>query len=104
MAKKLKIAFLHKALLYGGAERLILDMGLAFKDQGHQVTVYTAEFDPVRTFEEFTTSGIKVKVLTAHKESGRVHSCKDQRQISWVAKPYQDVLYFFILRLELHRI
>jgi hypothetical protein len=75
MAKKLKIAFLHKALLYGGAERLILDMGLAFQEQGHQVTVYTAEFDPARTFEEFSTSGIKVKVLACDSESGRVRAC-----------------------------
>ena len=71
MSKKLKIAFLHKALLYGGAERLILDMGLAFQGQGHQVTVYTAEFDPVRTFEEFSTSGVKVKVSACDSESRR---------------------------------
>lgn len=87
MSKKLKIAFLHKALLYGGAERLILDMGLAFKEQGHQVTVYTAEFDSAKTFEEFSTSGIKVKVRTVKKESCRLHTCQNQRKISCLDEP-----------------
>lgn len=64
MVKKLKISFLHKALLYGGAERLILDMALAFKDQGHEVTIYTADYDPSKTFEEFKDPAITVKVAT----------------------------------------
>lgn len=87
MSKKLKIAFLHKALLYGGAERLILDMGLAFKDQGHQVTVYTAEFDPTRTFAEFSNSGIKVKVGFSQSESCWIHPCSDQGEAAWADEP-----------------
>ncbi len=87
MAKKLKIAFLHKALLYGGAERLVLDMGLAFQEQGHQVTVYTAEFDPARTFEEFSNSGIKVKVKASDLESGWFRTCENQRQAPWPDEP-----------------
>ena len=83
MPKNLKIAFLHKALLYGGAERLILDMAIAFKDQKHDVTIYTAEFDPVRTFEEFSTSGIKVKVYLYNLESCRLHTIKNKRKIPW---------------------
>jgi alpha-1,3/alpha-1,6-mannosyltransferase len=73
MVKKLKIAFLHKALLYGGAERLILDMALALKDQGHQITIYTAEFDAARTFSEFSDPSINVKVrIDNHIESRRL--------------------------------
>lgn len=58
--KPLKIAFLHKALMYGGAERLILDMALALKEQGHTVTVYTAEYAPEKTFPEFKDMNVKV--------------------------------------------
>lgn len=79
MVKKLKIAFLHKALLYGGAERLILDMALAFKEQGHQTTIYTAEFDPARTFDEFSEAGITVKVRTSNLESWWMDTCQNQR-------------------------
>ena len=61
--KSLKIAFLHKALMYGGAERLILDMALALKEQGHAVTVYTAEYAPEKTFPEFKDMNVKVASL-----------------------------------------
>jgi hypothetical protein len=64
MVKKLKIAFLHKALMFGGAERLILDMGLAFKEQGHSVSIYTCEYDAKKTFPEFDESGINIKVYS----------------------------------------
>lgn len=56
----LKIAFLHKALLYGGAERLILDMALAFREN-HKVTIYTCEYDKDKTFPDFQTSKVAIK-------------------------------------------
>ena len=59
--RPLKIAFLHKALLYGGAERLILDMALAFKEQSHTVSIYTCEYDKEKTFPDFQTSGVTIK-------------------------------------------
>ena len=63
--KRLKIAFLHKALIFGGAERLILDLGLSAVKQGHEVTFLTSEYNPKRVFNEFsTTPGITVKVAT----------------------------------------
>ena len=61
MSKKLRIAFLHKALLFGGAERLILDMALAFKEQSHEVSIYTAEYDKEKTFTDFQTSGVEIR-------------------------------------------
>lgn len=74
--KKIKIAFLHKALLFGGAERLILDMALSFKDQGHQTTIYTAEYEPEKTFPEFQDAGVTIKVanLSNSLESRCVYS------------------------------
>jgi alpha-1,3/alpha-1,6-mannosyltransferase len=56
----LRIAFLHKALLYGGAERLILDMALSFREESHQVTIYTCEYDKDKTFPDFQTSKIGI--------------------------------------------
>lgn len=64
LEKGLKIAFLHKALMFGGAERLILDMGLAFQEQGHSVVLYTAEYDKAKTFPEFEHTSIQIKVAT----------------------------------------
>lgn len=59
----MKIAFLHKALIFGGAERLILDMALASGQLGHQSTFYTCNYNSKRTFEEFSNSkSITVKV------------------------------------------
>ena len=58
MTKKIRIAFLHKALLFGGAERLILDMCLSFRDQGHHTAIYTAEYEPEKTFPEFKEQGV----------------------------------------------
>ncbi len=66
MVKKIKIAFLHKALLFGGAERLILDMALSFNEKGHQTTIYTAEYDAEKTFPEFKNSGVTIKVVWYH--------------------------------------
>lgn len=61
-SKKLNISFLHKGLMFGGAERLILDMGLAFIAQGHSVKLLTAEYDQKKTFPEFKESGIEIEV------------------------------------------
>ena len=59
----MKIAFLHKGLIFGGAERLILDIALALQKEGHSSTFYTTKYDPKRTFDEFRCSkNITVKV------------------------------------------
>ncbi|KAL7671721.1 hypothetical protein ACOME3_006625 [Neoechinorhynchus agilis] len=48
----LNCAILHPDLGIGGAERLILDMALALRLNGHGVHIYTNHFDPSRCFKE----------------------------------------------------
>lgn len=48
----LNIAFLHPDLGIGGAERLVLDAGLAYKSKGHSVIFYTSHHDPAHCFPE----------------------------------------------------
>ncbi|ORX57091.1 UDP-Glycosyltransferase/glycogen phosphorylase [Piromyces finnis] len=50
--KKLKIAFVHPDLGIGGAERLIVDAGMALKNSGHEVTMYTSHHDKTHCFKE----------------------------------------------------
>lgn len=38
--KKLKIAILHPDLGIGGAERLVVDAGIALKNEGNDVQLY----------------------------------------------------------------
>jgi hypothetical protein len=49
----MKIAFLHKALIFGGAERLILDIALSFSQHGHSSSFYTCQYDKNKTFDEY---------------------------------------------------
>ncbi len=46
------MAILHPDLGIGGAEQLIINLGLALKTKGYDVEVYTPYFDPNRCFEE----------------------------------------------------
>ncbi|XP_071952499.1 alpha-1,3/1,6-mannosyltransferase ALG2-like [Antedon mediterranea] len=47
-----KIVFVHPDLGIGGAERLIVDAGLALKQQGFEVKMFTAHHDPKHCFSE----------------------------------------------------
>lgn len=61
----MKVAFVHPDLGLGGAERLIVNAALALQQRGHEVTIYTAHFDPHRAFEETTDpSQLGGKVVT----------------------------------------
>lgn len=63
MTSTKKIAFLHKNIVFGGAERLILDIGLSLTKEGHECTYFTTEYSTKKTFEEFSnTEGIKVEL------------------------------------------
>jgi alpha-1,3/alpha-1,6-mannosyltransferase len=46
MKNKPRIAILHPDLGIGGAETLIINVGLALKARGFDVVVYTPFFDP----------------------------------------------------------
>ncbi|OWR52503.1 putative AHPC/TSA protein [Danaus plexippus plexippus] len=58
-----KIIFLHPDLGVGGAERLVLDAGLAFKSKGHDVIYYTNHHDPSHCFAETRNGTFPVNVV-----------------------------------------
>jgi len=59
---KLRIAFAHPDLGLGGAERLVVDAALGLRGKGHDVTIYTARFDPARCFDEARDGTLRVVV------------------------------------------
>lgn len=58
-----KIIFLHPDLGIGGAERLVLDAALAFKNKGHEVAFYTNHHDPTHCFAETRDGTFPVSVV-----------------------------------------
>ena len=48
----MRVAFIHPDLGIGGAERLIVDAGLALKAEGHDIHIFTAHHDPEHCFKE----------------------------------------------------
>lgn len=60
--KKMKVVFIHPDLGIGGAERLVLDVALALKKQGIDVSFITNHFDPNHCFLELKNSTFPVKV------------------------------------------
>ncbi|MEW5305498.1 MAG: hypothetical protein WDW36_008032 [Sanguina aurantia] len=44
----------------GGAERLVIDAACELAQRGHQVTIFTAHYDPARCFEETLTGAFRV--------------------------------------------
>ena len=55
-----KIAFLHPDLGIGGAERLIVDAGMALKSLGHDVQMFTAHHDSQHCFAETQDGSLNV--------------------------------------------
>lgn len=53
---------MHPDLGIGGAERLVVDAALALNDLGHHCTIYTAHYDPARSFREVAPPNPKVAV------------------------------------------
>lgn len=56
------IAMLHPDLGVGGAERLVVDMGLALKEVGHRVTMFTSHHDRSHCFDETIDGSLEVVV------------------------------------------
>lgn len=44
--QRLRIAFLHPSLGFGGAERLVVNAARHLQSAGHQVTIFTTAYDP----------------------------------------------------------
>ncbi|XP_059473281.1 alpha-1,3/1,6-mannosyltransferase ALG2 [Neocloeon triangulifer] len=57
-----KVIFLHPDLGIGGAERLVVDAGLALKLKGHQVHFVTSHHDPSHCFSETRDGTLDVTV------------------------------------------
>ena len=67
------VVFLHPDLGIGGAERSVLDAGLALKSKGHNVKFVTAHHDVGHSFEETKNGtfevGLTASVITVHQHS-----------------------------------
>ena len=55
-----RVAFVHPDLGIGGAERLIVDAGLALRSKGHHVEMFTAHHDPLHCFSETKDGTLRV--------------------------------------------
>lgn len=62
-ASPMRVVLVHPDLGLGGAERLVVDMALALKRHGYDVTVYTSFHDPARSFEETHDGSLDVAVF-----------------------------------------
>jgi len=60
MGRRLRIAFIHPDFGIGGAERLVLDSATHLRAAGHQVTIFTAHYDPKHCFEETKELDLRV--------------------------------------------
>jgi alpha-1,3/alpha-1,6-mannosyltransferase len=56
----MSVAFIHLDLGIGGAENLVVNAAKGLQDNGYDVAVYTAHFDPSRAFKMTTDGTIKV--------------------------------------------
>lgn len=59
----MKVVFLHPDLGIGGAERLVVDAGVALQSQGHSVHFITSHHDLNHSFEETKNGTLKVTVV-----------------------------------------
>jgi len=55
------IAIIHPDLGIGGAEQLIINIGLSLQENGANVTVYTPRYDPERCFEDSKLLNVEVR-------------------------------------------
>ena len=60
--RPLRIAFIHPALGFGGAGRLVVDAATHLQSVGHQVMVFTSHHDPNRCFPETSDGTLQVRV------------------------------------------
>ncbi|PFX17737.1 alpha-1,3/1,6-mannosyltransferase ALG2-like [Stylophora pistillata] len=58
-----RVAFVHPDLGIGGAERLVVDAGLALKSRGHEVHFFTSHHDTSHCFEETKNGTLQVTAV-----------------------------------------
>jgi len=57
-----KAAIIHPDFGIGGAEQLMLNLGLALNDIGYEVTIYTPEYDPNHCFSQLKEGKFRISV------------------------------------------
>eukprot|EP00042_Codosiga_hollandica_P028005 m.143999 g.143999 ORF g.143999 m.143999 type:complete len:281 (+) comp52655_c0_seq1:83-925(+) len=57
-----RVGFIHPDLGLGGAERLVVDAGIALQGKGYEVEMYTSFHDPNRCFKETADGTLPVHV------------------------------------------
>ena len=61
--RMVRIAFIHPDLGIGGAERLVVDAGLALKSRGHKVHFFTSHHEKSHCFEETRNGSLQVTAV-----------------------------------------
>ncbi|EGR34504.1 hypothetical protein IMG5_009400 [Ichthyophthirius multifiliis] len=82
----LSIAFIHPDLGIGGAEKLIINLAIALKQKGHQISIYTPFYDTNHCFQE--TKNLHIEVhgnLFPRTIFGKMWAfCANMRMLLWV--------------------
>lgn len=58
-----KVVFIHPDLGIGGAERFVVDAGLALKSHGHDIQFITSHHDPSHCFQETKDGSLRVTAV-----------------------------------------
>lgn len=94
---KMKIAFIHPNLGIGGAERLILDIALAMKQQHHEIVFLTNHFNEEHAFQELKKKQHKIRVIGSWIPDniyGSLHALFAYVKIIYLAILYMTLIYW----------
>lgn len=94
--KNLRVVFIHPDLGIGGAERLVLDVAVALKQQGVQVSFVTNHFDETHAFEELKSGDYPVRVVGDWMP--RSICGKFQALCAYIRMIYLSLVYVLFLR------
>lgn len=93
--RKLRVAFFHPDLGIGGAERLIIDIGVALASAGHVVTFFTNHCDKNHAFEEIKNDRFKVTVVGDWLPRSVFGKC--QALCAYIRMIYLSLIYVLFL-------
>src|SRR5262249_6064281 len=81
-----RVGFVHPELGLGGAERLVVDAALELQGRGHEVTLFTAAYDPARSFPETRALDVRVHgAFLPRQVAGRAQALCTIARSSWAA-------------------
>mmetsp|Transcript_5306 Transcript_5306/g.9972 ORF Transcript_5306/g.9972 Transcript_5306/m.9972 type:complete len:453 (+) Transcript_5306:153-1511(+) len=87
----MRVWIVHPDLGLGGAERLVVNAGVALIQRGHDVSIFTAYHNPQRCFEETTPGGVLGKSVFVHGNwlprtvAGKLHVVCAVLRMMWVS-------------------